>query len=87
MFYIVVIHTDSGQMNFALIALCQPGGAPINFSKSAQNQNRTTLSLWPLAQAKFVLDFEIVNSFTFKITQVQDNHEFNIGCESEQFWK
>ena len=45
MFYIPVIHTDNAQMSFVLVALCQPGGAAINFSKSARNQNRTTLLL------------------------------------------
>ena len=44
-FYILVIHTDNNNMKFVLIALCQPGGAAINFSKSARNQNRTTLLL------------------------------------------
>ena len=36
MFYILVIHTDNAQMSFLLIALCQPGGAAINFSKSPE---------------------------------------------------
>ena len=44
-FYILVIHTGNAQMSFVLIALCQPGGAAINFSKSARNQNQTTLLL------------------------------------------
>ena len=42
-FYILVIHIDNAQVSFVLIALCQPGGAAINFSKSPQNQNQTTL--------------------------------------------
>ena len=60
MYYILVMHTDNAQMSFVLIALCQPGGAAINFSKSARNQNRITLLLqktfrYPqLLQAKFV---------------------------------
>ena len=33
-FYILVIHTDNAHISFELIALCQPGGAAINFSKS-----------------------------------------------------
>ena len=41
----ILIHTDNAQMSFVLIALCQPGGAAINFSKSTRNQNRTTLLL------------------------------------------
>ena len=45
-FYILVIHTDSAQMSFVLIALCQPGGAAINFSKRPRNQNWTTLLVW-----------------------------------------
>ena len=45
MYYILVMHTDNAQMSFVLIALCQPGGTAINFSKSARNQNRTTLLL------------------------------------------
>ena len=44
-FYILVIHTDNAQVSFVLIALCQPGGAAINFSKSPRNQNWTTLLL------------------------------------------
>ena len=44
-FYILVIHTDNAQMSFEPIALCQPGGAAINFSKSTQNQNQRTLLL------------------------------------------
>ena len=35
----IVINSDDAQMSFELIALCQPGGAAINFSKIAQNQN------------------------------------------------
>ena len=42
-FYILVIHNDNTQVSFVLIALCQPGGAAINFSKSHRNQNQTTL--------------------------------------------
>ena len=45
MFYILVIHTDNAQMSFVPIEVCQPGGAAINFSKIAQNQNQTTLLL------------------------------------------
>ena len=37
MFYIVVIHTDNAKMSFVHVALCQPGGAAINFSKSPRN--------------------------------------------------
>ena len=37
MFYILVIHTDNAQVSFLLIALSQPGGAVVNFSKSPQN--------------------------------------------------
>ena len=44
-FYVLVIHTDNAQVSFVLIALCQPGGAAINFSKSPRNQNWTTLLL------------------------------------------
>ena len=32
-------------MSFVLIDVCQPGGAAINFSKMAQNQNQTTFLL------------------------------------------
>ena len=46
MFYILVIHSDNAQISFVLIALCQPGGAAINFSKSLRNQNQTTLLLF-----------------------------------------
>ena len=45
-FHILVIHTDNAQMSFVLVALCQPGGAAINFSQSPQNQNQTTLLLF-----------------------------------------
>ena len=31
--------------------------------------------------------FEIMNSFTFKITPLWDNLELDIGLEPEQFWK
>ena len=44
-FYLLVIQTDDAQVSFVLIALCQSGGAAINFSKSPRNQNRTTLLL------------------------------------------
>ena len=44
-FYILVIHTDNAQVIFVLIEVCQPGGAAINFSKIARNQNQTTLLL------------------------------------------
>ena len=42
-FYILVIHTDKDQMIFEVIKVYQPGGAAINFSKNARNQNQTTL--------------------------------------------
>ena len=41
-FYILVIHIDNAQVSFVLIALYQPGGAAINFSKSPRNQNQIT---------------------------------------------
>ena len=44
-FYILVILTDNAQVIFVLIEVCQPGGAAINFSKIAWNQNQTTLLL------------------------------------------
>ena len=44
-FYIQVIHTDNAKVSFVLIALCHPDGAAINFSKSPQNQNQTSLLL------------------------------------------
>ena len=44
-FYIQVIHTDNAHVSFVLIALCQLGGAAINFSKSPRNHNLTTLLL------------------------------------------
>ena len=45
MFYILVIHNDNAQVNFVSIEVCQPGGTVINFSKTARNQNQTTLLL------------------------------------------
>ena len=62
MSYILVIHTNNVQVSLVLTALCQPGGAVINFSKSPRNQNQTTLSFkktlcYPkLLQAKLVSD-------------------------------
>ena len=44
-FYILVIHTNNAKMIFVLIGVCQQGGAVINFSKIARNQNQTTLLL------------------------------------------
>ena len=38
-------HTDNAQVIFVLIEVCQTGGAVINFSKIAKNQNQTTLLL------------------------------------------
>ena len=44
-FYILLIHTDNAKVSFVLKKICQPGGAAINFSKIAQNQNQTALLL------------------------------------------
>ena len=44
-FYILAIHSDNSQVSFVLVALWQPGGDAINFSKSPQNQNLTILLL------------------------------------------
>ena len=44
-FYILAIHSDNTQESFVLVALWQPGGDAINFSKSPQNQNPTILLL------------------------------------------
>ena len=37
MFYMLVIRTDNAKVSFVLIALCQPGGPAINFSKSPES--------------------------------------------------
>ena len=43
--YILAIHPDNAQVSFVLIEVCQSCDAVINFSKIAQNQNKTVLLL------------------------------------------
>ena len=68
-------------MSFECVALCQPGGAAINFSKITRNKNQTTLLLlktisYPLLlKGKFVTNalYQNCEFLNFEIAPVRDD--------------